>query len=112
MSRVELVEKLSDAVVRHRDFLEIDGLANLQDHRSASIQTPALRAIRHLLESSTRSRKPRPAVVEAFQPYQLKARLTDLSENANEFDVRMGAKMVLEVLERGTARETVGASAR
>lgn len=68
--------------------------------------------MRHLLESSSRTRKPRQAVVEVFQPYRLKDRLTWLAEQANDFDVRSGAKAVLEVLERGSSGGSVGPSAR
>lgn len=87
-------------------------MLTVQDHRLPSIQVPALRAIKHLVESTTRTRKPRQAVVEAFQPYHLKPRLADLHENAVDFDVRQGAKALLDALERGSGRESVGPTAR
>lgn len=40
-------------------------------------------------------------MVELFHPYQLKPRLTELSDGATGFDVRHAAGGLLEVLERG-----------
>jgi hypothetical protein len=102
MSRVELVETLSQAIVSFSaQPCFVMCIVLIMQDGSTAIQIPALRAIHHLLESTTRTRKPRQAVLEAFQPYQLKTRLTDLCDCADDFDVRHDAKAVLDVLERG-----------
>lgn len=87
--RVQLVETLSDAL----------------NSRDTQVCVPAIRALRHLIEKSeksdgTRSWRPRQGVVDLLQPYQLKTRLRDLSDNSANVTVRRDASNLLEILER------------
>ncbi|CAK9783454.1 ARM repeat-containing protein [Cutaneotrichosporon oleaginosum] len=90
--RVRLVEALSDAL----------------GSRDSLVCVPALRALRHLLEKSekgdgSRSWRPRQAVVDLLQPYQLKTRLGELAEDSPNVGVRRDAANLLELLERARA---------
>lgn len=45
-------------------------------------------------------------MMEVFQPYQLRTRLTEFAEGANTIDVRRAAGGLLDVLERGRVGDT------
>ncbi|MDN8972017.1 hypothetical protein Q0P32_14630, partial [Staphylococcus aureus] len=63
------------------------------------VRIPALRALRHLVDSNSR-RRPRQNIVDLLQPYQLKTRVRDLAESDTSVSVRAGAVALLELLER------------
>lgn len=86
--RVEVLEGISDALGSKVDALRV----------------PALRTLRHLLESNSTSRRPRPAVVEAIKPYQYKARLKDIWENSPNLTVKSLSQNLLEILDRAKDR--------
>jgi hypothetical protein len=88
LGRVEVLEGISDALGSKVDALRI----------------PALRTLRHLLESNSTSRRPRPAVVEAIKPYQYKARLKDIWENSPNLTVKSLSQNLLEILDRAKDR--------
>ncbi|KAL1409900.1 hypothetical protein Q8F55_003899 [Vanrija albida] len=81
--RVELLESLSSTLNVPYDEVRI----------------PALRALRHLVESNSRSHRPRQAVVDLLQPYQLKTRVRELAES-DSVTVRQGAVSLLNLLDR------------
>lgn len=83
-SRVGLLEALSDALDSRRDVVVI----------------PALRTLRHLIESNSRTHRPRQAVIELLQPYQLKTRARELCDTATSSAVRQGAVTLVDLLER------------
>lgn len=82
-TRVELLEALSSTLNVPYDEVRI----------------PALRALRHLVDSNSR-RRPRQNIVDLLQPYQLKTRVRDLAESDTSVSVRAGAVALLELLER------------
>lgn len=88
LGRVEVLEGISDALGSKVDALRI----------------PALRTLRHLLESNSTSRRPRPAVVEAIKPYQYKARFKDIWENSPNLTVKSLSQNLLEILDRAKDR--------
>lgn len=88
LNRVEVLEGISDALGSKVDALRI----------------PALRTLRHLLESNSTSRRPRPAVVEAIKPYQYRARLKDIWENSPNLQVKSLSQNLLEILDRAKDR--------
>lgn len=75
--------------------------ADQQNSNSDDVKHAALKTLRHLIEASTRSRRPRQAMLELFLPYQLRPRVQELMDNSEGFDVRHAAGGLLEVLERG-----------
>lgn len=65
------------------------------------MKIPAIRTLRHLMESNAKTHRPRQAIADLFQPYQLKPRLKELAESSPSLDVCQGAVGLLEVLDRG-----------
>ncbi|TXT11159.1 hypothetical protein VHUM_01910 [Vanrija humicola] len=82
-TRVELLESLSSTLNVPYDEVRI----------------PALRALRHLVESNSR-RRPRQPIVDLLQPYQLKTRVQELADSDTSVTVRSGAVSLLQLLER------------
>lgn len=86
----------------------------IQNARADSVKIPALRALRHLIESNPRTHRPRQSMIDLLQPYQLKARLKELTESSPSLDVCQGAMALLETLDRGrdspTTATATGAS--
>ncbi|GMK56304.1 hypothetical protein CspeluHIS016_0301440 [Cutaneotrichosporon spelunceum] len=83
----------------------VEALNEALGARDPLVCTPAIRALRHLIEKSeksdgTRPWRPRQAVVELLQPYDLKARLRELADNSANVTVRRDAGNLLEILER------------
>ena len=66
-----------------------------------TVKIPAMRALRYLLESNIKTRRPRQGVLELLQPYQLKPRLKELAEGSPSLDVCQAAVGLLDVLDRG-----------
>lgn len=83
-ARVELLEALSKAL----------------NSRNDQIRTPALRTLRHLIESTGRSQRPRQGIVDLLQPYHLKVRLKEIAECAPSITVRQSAVSILDLLDR------------
>lgn len=80
------------------------------------MKIPAIRSLRHLIESNAKTHRPRQAMLDLLQPFQLKSRLKDLAENSPSLDVSHGAVGLLDVLERGresgSAAPAVGSAPR
>ena len=77
-----------------------------QNAKVDPVKVPAIRAIRHLVESNAKTHRPRQAMLDLLQPYQLKPRLRELAESSPSLEVCQGAVGLLEILERG--KETSG----
>jgi hypothetical protein len=73
-------------------------------------KVPALRCLRHLIESNIKTHRPRQVVLDLFQPYRLRSRVQELAEESRSLNVVQGAEVLLEVLDRGRDGN-VGASA-
>lgn len=91
-------ERLRSSLTSRVGLLE--ALSASLDSRHDLVLIPALRALRHLIESNSRSQRPRQAVVDLLQPYQLKTRARELSEVGTSSAVRQGAVILVDLLER------------
>lgn len=60
----------------------LDALSQALNSRNDSIRYPALRTLTNLVKSNARGQRPRQAVVDLLQPYQLRMRLRDIAERA------------------------------
>ncbi|WVR04430.1 hypothetical protein IAU60_001433 [Kwoniella sp. DSM 27419] len=91
-------ERIRSAIISRVELLEVlsDGLNSKAD----VIKVPSIKAMRHLIESNARTHRPRQGMIEHFQPYQLKTRLRDLAEGSVSLDVCQAAVGLLDVLER------------
>lgn len=90
------------------DGLQIANQA-LQDSKHNGIKHAALKSLRNLITSTTKSSRPRQAMLDVFQPYQLKVRVKDLADNSRDLDVLAAANGLYEVLEKakGTGSEVL-----
>ena len=102
-SHVEILEVLSEALVGLHD----DVFGSRQNAKVDQVKVPAIRSLRHLLESNAKTHRPRQGMLDLLQPYQLKSRLKDLAESSPSLDVCHGAVGLLEVLDRGRESGTV-----
>lgn len=91
-------ERVRGVLLARADVLE--GLSDALASKVDALRVPALRTLRHLLESNSTSRRPRPAVVEAIKPYQYRARLKDIWENTPNLTVKSLSQNLLEILDR------------
>lgn len=91
-------ERLRNAITTRTEILE--ALSAALNSRNDSIRIPALRTLRHLVESNSRSHRPRQAIVDLLQPYHLKPRVREIAEGAPGVSVRQSAVSLLEILER------------
>ena len=95
VNRVELLEALSAAINAKVD----------------SVKVPALRCLRHLVESNAKTHRPRQAIVDLLQPYQLKPRLRELAEQSPSLDVCQAAVGLLDLLDKSRDTGSVGSAA-
>lgn len=72
----------------------------MQNSNADEIKAPALLALQYLIESNARSKRPRQAMVDLLEPYQLRPRLKDLAENGTSCEIRIKAETLLDVLAR------------
>jgi len=90
--------------------------ADGQNAKQDMVKIPAIRCLRHLIESNAKTHRPRQAMLDLLHPYQLKPRLKDLAETSPSLDVCHGAVGLLDVLERGresgSAAPVVGSAPR
>ncbi|ORX34369.1 armadillo-type protein [Kockovaella imperatae] len=75
-------------------------LSEALNAKENAVKIPALRCLRHLVETNAKSRRPRQAVVDLLGPYGLKGRLKNLADHNPSLDVCHAATNLLEVLER------------
>nr|XP_018265756.1 uncharacterized protein I303_02129 [Kwoniella dejecticola CBS 10117]OBR87914.1 hypothetical protein I303_02129 [Kwoniella dejecticola CBS 10117] len=101
-------EKIRNALVTKVEVLEI--LSNALNSPSDALKIPALRTLRHLIESNPKTHKlrPRQQMIDIFQPYQLKHRLKELIESSTSLNVTAQSIGLLDVLER--ERNAIGTS--
>jgi hypothetical protein len=79
----------------------LQALSQALNSRNDAIRIPAIRTLKHLVESlHSRSHRPRQEVVNILHPYQLKVRLREIAEVAPGLSVRQQAVALLELLER------------
>lgn len=72
-----------------------------QDSKHDEIKCPALKVLRNLIHiPTTKPGRPRQAMLDVFQPYQLKRRVALLAENSAKMEVTTAAIQLLDVLER------------
>lgn len=72
----------------------------LQDSKHDEIKYPALKSLQNLITSTVKSSRPRQAMLDAFQPYQLKPRVKELLDTSPSLEVTTAATALHEVLEK------------
>ncbi|WVQ84004.1 hypothetical protein IAT38_006149 [Cryptococcus sp. DSM 104549] len=92
-------ERIRAAIVHRVEILEV--LSDALNSKHDPLKVPALRTLRHLIESSAKTHRPRQGMLAVFQPYQLQPRLRQLAEASGSLDVCQAAVGLLDVLDRG-----------
>lgn len=98
-AHVEILEVLSEALVSPLHLFKM--VSSWKNAKMDQVKVPAIRSLRHLIESNAKTHRPRQGMLDLLQPYQLKTRLKELAETSPSLDVCHGAVGLLEVLDRG-----------